>query len=150
VDSIVYDVFVEENGSADGFQKEIGRLRLREGMALAPSAFADGGIAAPTSPWVTNFLTVPLVVLPNGVLATFTEPGLHRRSKGERWGGVGVAATAVDRLGSVAAASVDSGQHGGCAERGGDVKGNSAVCAEVDTDRLTCLGCAGDRSGAAA
>jgi MFS family permease len=79
VDSIVYDVIVEETGSGDGFEKEIGRLRLRlrEGVALVSSALAGGGIAAVTSPRVTYFLTVPFAVLSIGVLTRFAEPRLR-------------------------------------------------------------------------
>ncbi len=50
VDSIIYDVLVEETGSSEGFEREIGRLRLVEGIALVTSALAGGGIAALTSP----------------------------------------------------------------------------------------------------
>jgi MFS family permease len=77
VDSIVYDVLVEEAGTGDGFEKEIGRLRLWEGAALVSSAFAGGAIAALTSPRVTYFLTVPFAVLSIGVLTRFAEPRLR-------------------------------------------------------------------------
>jgi MFS family permease len=83
VDSIVYDVLVEENASGDGFEKEMGRLQLWESVALVSSALAGGGIAALTSPRVTYFLTVPFVVLSIGALARFTEPRLHQPKDSE-------------------------------------------------------------------
>jgi MFS family permease len=78
LDSIIYDVLAEETGHSDGFQKEIGRLRFWEGVALVSSALAGGGLAALTSPRMTYFLTVPFVVLSIGALLRFTEPRLHR------------------------------------------------------------------------
>jgi MFS family permease len=78
LDSIIYDVLAEETGHSDGFQKEIGRLRLWESVALVSSALAGGGLAALTSPRMTYFLTIPFVVLSIGALSRFTEPRLHR------------------------------------------------------------------------
>lgn len=78
LDSIIYDVLAEETGHSDGFQKELGRLRLWEGVALISSALAGGGLAALTSPRFTYFLTIPFVVLSIGALSRFTEPRLHR------------------------------------------------------------------------
>lgn len=83
MDSIIYDVLVEETGSSDGFEREIGRLRLLEGIALVSSALAGGGIAALTTPRLTYFLTVPFVVLSIGVLSRFAEPSLHRSEEPE-------------------------------------------------------------------
>jgi MFS family permease len=77
-DSIIYDVLVEETGSSNGFEKEMGRLRLWEGVALVSSALAGGGLAALTSPRMTYFLTTPFVLLSIGALSRFTEPRLHR------------------------------------------------------------------------
>jgi MFS family permease len=42
-DTIIYDVLVEETGSSDGFERELGRLRLLESTALVSSALAGGG-----------------------------------------------------------------------------------------------------------
>jgi hypothetical protein len=83
MDSIIYDVLVEETGSSDGFEREISRLRLLEGIALVSSALAGGGIAALTTPRLTYFLTVPFVVLSIGVLSRFAEPSLHRSEDAE-------------------------------------------------------------------
>jgi hypothetical protein len=77
-DSIIYDVLVEETGSSSGFEKEMGRLRFWEGVALVSSALAGGGLAALTSPRMTYFLTTPFVLLSIGALSRLTEPRLHR------------------------------------------------------------------------
>jgi len=77
-DSIIYDVLVEETGSSDGFEREMGRLRLLEGVALVSSALAGGVIAALTTPRVTYFLTVPFAALAIAALSRLKEPGLHR------------------------------------------------------------------------
>ena len=78
VDSIIYDVLVEETGHSDGFERELGRLRLWEGIALVSSALAGGGLASLTSARVTYFLTVPFAVLSISALSRFPEPQLHR------------------------------------------------------------------------
>jgi MFS family permease len=78
VDTIIYDVLVEETGRADGFERYLGRLRMWEGIALVASALAGGGIAAITSARFTYLLTVPFAALSIGALSRFTEPRLHR------------------------------------------------------------------------
>jgi MFS family permease len=78
VDSIIYDVLVEETGHSDGFERQLGRLRLWEGIALVSSALAGSGLASITSARVTYFLTIPFAVLSIGALSRFTEPQLHR------------------------------------------------------------------------
>jgi hypothetical protein len=83
MDSIIYDVLVEETGSSDGFEREIGRLRLLEGIALVSSALAGGAIAALSTPRLTYFLTVPFVMMSIGVLSRFAEPSLHRSEQAQ-------------------------------------------------------------------
>jgi predicted MFS family arabinose efflux permease len=77
-DSIVYDVLVEETGRSDGFERQLGRLRLWEGIALVSSAVAGSELASLTSARFTYFLTVPFAVLSIGALSRFNEPHLHR------------------------------------------------------------------------
>jgi MFS family permease len=83
VDSIVYDVLVEETGSSDGFVREMARLRLLESVALVSSALAGGVIAALATPRVTYFLTIPFAVLAIVALTRFKEPSLHRSTDAE-------------------------------------------------------------------
>ena len=77
-DSIIYDVLVEETGSSDGFERGLGRLRLLESGALVSSALAGGVIAAPTTPRLTYFLTIPFALVAIAVLSWLEEPSLHR------------------------------------------------------------------------
>jgi predicted MFS family arabinose efflux permease len=77
-DTIIYDVLVEETGSSDGFERELGRLRLLESTALVSSALLGGVMAAVTTPRITYFLTVPFALLAICVLSRLREPSLHR------------------------------------------------------------------------
>ncbi len=77
-DSIIYDVLIEETGSSEGFERELGRLRVLESCALVSSAFAGGVIAALSTPRVTYFLTIPFALVAIGVLSRLAEPSLHR------------------------------------------------------------------------
>jgi MFS family permease len=83
VDSIVYDVLVEETGSSDGFEQLLGRLRLLEGVAFVASALAGGAIAAATTPRLTYFMTVPFCGLAIAALSRFREPRLHQAEERE-------------------------------------------------------------------
>jgi hypothetical protein len=83
VDSIIYDLLIEETGTSDRFEAELGRFRLWEGIALVSSALAGGGLAAVTSPRLTYFVTAPFVVLSINALARFHEPRLQRRDDDE-------------------------------------------------------------------
>src|SRR5436305_4540084 len=57
VESIIYDLVVEETGASDGFERELARMRMWEGVALVSSALAGGALAAVTSLRLTYFLT---------------------------------------------------------------------------------------------
>lgn len=81
VDSIVYDTVVEETGSADGYERWIGRVHLVESAALATSAIAGGLLAGWTSPRVTYFVSVPFGLLAVVALVHFREPRLHRAAE---------------------------------------------------------------------
>jgi MFS family permease len=83
IESIVYDVLVEETGGSDGFVREMGRLRLLESVALVASALAGGVIAALATPRVTYFLTIPFAVVAIVNLMRFREPKLHRANDAE-------------------------------------------------------------------
>ena len=78
VDSIVYDVLIEESGHSDGFERFLGRVQVGESVALVVSALAAGAIAQVWSPRITYFLTIPFVVASIVVLAWLREPQLHR------------------------------------------------------------------------
>jgi MFS family permease len=78
VDSIVYDILLEETGTSDGFERFLGRLQVGESAALVVSAFAGAAIAQLWSPRITYFLTVPFVVVSIVVVARLHEPRIHR------------------------------------------------------------------------
>jgi MFS family permease len=78
MESLVYDTLVEETGSSDGFEHEIGRIRLLESSALVTSALVGGVVAEFTSLRGTYFLTVPLLGAAGLMLYFFREPRLHK------------------------------------------------------------------------
>jgi predicted MFS family arabinose efflux permease len=80
-DSIVYDAIVEETGSGDAYERWIGRVHMVEASALVTSAILGGLLAALTSPRVTYFVSVPLVVTAIIAFRRFREPQLHRKAE---------------------------------------------------------------------
>jgi MFS family permease len=78
LESVVYDMVLEETGGSDGFEKTIGRVRLVESVALVASALVGGAIAAVVSLRATYFLTAPLLAGAGAVLLLFREPRLHK------------------------------------------------------------------------
>lgn len=82
VEAVVYDVVIDETGNSDAYERQIGRIRLSEGIALVGSALAGGWIAAALSTRATYFLTLPFVALYLVALSRFREPRLHQA--GER------------------------------------------------------------------
>jgi hypothetical protein len=81
VEAIVYDTVLEETGDSTAYERQIGRIRLIESVALVLSALAGGLIAAATSARLTYFLTLPFVVVSLLALAAFREPRLHETSE---------------------------------------------------------------------
>jgi MFS family permease len=81
VDSVVYDTVVEETGSADLYEKVVGRVRMVESAAFAGSALVGGLLAGWTSPRLTYLVTVPFALLSVVALARFREPQLHRQGE---------------------------------------------------------------------
>jgi MFS family permease len=78
VDSIVYDVVLEETGSSDLYKTSIGRVRMVESVAFVASALAGGVVAGWTSPRLTYFASLPFVALAIVAFLRFDEPRLHR------------------------------------------------------------------------
>jgi predicted MFS family arabinose efflux permease len=81
VEAIVYDTVLEETSDSTAYERQIGRIRLIESVALVLSALAGGLIAAATSARLTYFLTLPFVVVSLLALAAFREPRLHETSE---------------------------------------------------------------------
>ncbi|ABD11981.1 hypothetical protein ThrDRAFT_01796 [Frankia casuarinae] len=61
VDSIVYDVVLEETGSSKLYETWIGRVTMIENGVLVVSALAGGAIAGWASARVASFATLPFV-----------------------------------------------------------------------------------------
>jgi MFS family permease len=78
VESIVYDLVLEETGTGSDYQRLVGRVRLTESAALVASALAGGVIADLTSPRFTYFMTLPFTALAIAAYLRFSEPQLHR------------------------------------------------------------------------
>jgi MFS family permease len=78
VDSIVYDVVLEETGSSDVYETWIGRIRMVESGAFVASALAGGVLAGWTSARLTYFASVPFVAVAIVAFIRFDEPRLHR------------------------------------------------------------------------
>jgi MFS transporter/putative zinc finger protein len=81
VDSIVYDVVLEETGSSNLYETWIGRVRIVESGAFVMSALAGGVIASWTSPRLTYFVTIPFVAVAIVAFLRFDEPRLHRAAE---------------------------------------------------------------------
>jgi MFS family permease len=81
VDSIVYDVVLEETGSSDPYEVWIGRVRLVESGAFAASALAGGVLAGWTSARLTYFASLPFVAIAIVAFLRFDEPRLHRAAE---------------------------------------------------------------------
>jgi len=81
VEAIVYDTVLEETGGSDAYERQIGRVRSIEAVALVLSALAGGWIAGASSTRLTYFLTVPFIVVSLAALSRFREPRLHETSE---------------------------------------------------------------------
>jgi MFS family permease len=78
LDSIVYDVVLEETGASDRYETWIGRVRMIESGAFVMSALAGGILAGWTSARLTYFASIPFVAVAIVAFLRFDEPRLHR------------------------------------------------------------------------
>jgi MFS family permease len=77
-DSVVYDVVVEETGSADGYERFYGRVQMFDSLAFIVSAVLSACVAHFTSLRLEYLLTVPFTCCAFFTLRRFREPRLHR------------------------------------------------------------------------
>ncbi len=82
VESVVYDVVLEETGTGESYARQVGKVRLLESAALVTSSLAGGWLAGLHGARATYFLTVPFTVLSILAFLRLREPRLHRA--GER------------------------------------------------------------------
>lgn len=81
IDSIVYDVVLEETGSSEQYETWIGRIRMVESGAFVASALAGGVLAGLSSVRLTYFATLPFVAIAIAAFLRFDEPRLHRAAE---------------------------------------------------------------------
>jgi MFS family permease len=81
MDAIIYDTVLEETGDSTEFEKQLGRARLVESVALVGSALAGGVLAGLVGTRLTYFLTVPFILASAAALVRFREPLLHRAAE---------------------------------------------------------------------
>lgn len=81
VDSIVYDVVLEETGSSDQYETWIGRIRMVESGAFVASALVGGVLASWSSVRLTYFASLPFVAAAIAAFLRFDEPRLHRAAE---------------------------------------------------------------------
>ena len=78
VDSIVYDVVLEETGSSDKYETWIGRIRMIESGGFVAGALAGGVLAGWSSVRLTYFASLPFAAVAIAAFLRFHEPRLHR------------------------------------------------------------------------
>jgi MFS family permease len=81
VDSMVYDVVLEETGSSGQYETWIGRIRMVESGALVAGALVGGVLAGWSSVRLTYFASLPFVAVAIAAFLRFDEPRLHRTAE---------------------------------------------------------------------
>jgi MFS family permease len=76
-DSAIYDVVLEETGSAEAFERCYGRVQMFEATAFITSALFSAAVAR-YGLRLEYFLTIPFTCCAFATLRRFREPGLHR------------------------------------------------------------------------
>lgn len=78
-DSVVYDVLVEETGSADKFDHYYGRVQLYDGIALVTGALLSSVITHFLDFRAAYFVTIPFALCALVALYYFKEPSEHKK-----------------------------------------------------------------------
>ncbi len=79
-DSVIYDVVLEETGSADSFERFYGRVQMFDSAAFITGALLSAGVARFGSLRLEYFLTIPFTCCAFFTLHRFREPSLHRKA----------------------------------------------------------------------
>jgi MFS family permease len=77
-DAIVYDVALEETGSAEGFERHYGRAQMAEFLGILGGALTSVLVVQLWTIRATFFLTVPITCCAFLTLHAFKEPLLHK------------------------------------------------------------------------
>ena len=80
-DAIVYDVVLEQTGTADGFERHYGRVQIGEFLGSLAGSLASVAVVQLWSVRETYFLTVPFTLCAFLALRRFNEPALHKAVK---------------------------------------------------------------------
>ena len=80
-DSAIYDVVLDETGSAEAFARCYGRMQMFEATAFITSALLSS-LVARYSLRLEYLLTIPFTCCAFATLRRFREPGLHRTASG--------------------------------------------------------------------
>lgn len=77
-DSILYDLLLETKGHSKSYERYYGYVKVVDSLALVLGSLIGGLVAAKFGLRQPYFWTVPLALVPIGVLALFHEPQLHK------------------------------------------------------------------------
>jgi predicted MFS family arabinose efflux permease len=80
-DSVIYDVVLEETGSADSFEHWFGRVQMFDSAAFITGALASAAVASVVSLRAEFFLTIPITCAAFVTLRRFREPSLHKQAQ---------------------------------------------------------------------
>src|SRR6266699_6214840 len=80
-DSVIYDVVLEETGSADSFERFYGRVQMYDSAAFITGALASALVAHFASLRAEFFLTIPVTCCAFLTLHGFREPSLHKAAE---------------------------------------------------------------------
>jgi predicted MFS family arabinose efflux permease len=83
VESIIYDVLLEERGEAKNYEQEIGKLEIVSSTALIVGSIFGGLIGQFSGLRQTYWISIPTVLLSIVFLWFFKEPKLHKHNQNE-------------------------------------------------------------------
>ncbi len=78
-DSVIYDVVLEETGSAASFERYYGRVQMFDATAFIIGALLSAGLTRFADLRLEYFLTIPFTCCAFFTLHRFREPRLHRK-----------------------------------------------------------------------
>src|SRR6266568_1147486 len=85
-DSVIYDVVLEETGSADSYEHWFGRVQMYDSVAFITGALASALVAHFASLRAEFFLTILVTCCAFLTLRRFREPSLHKAAERVRLG----------------------------------------------------------------
>jgi len=83
IESTIYDTLLEEHGSADKYENEVGKLEIFNSIALIIGAITGGIIGQFIGLRETYWLTIPAILLSIIFFLQIKEPELHQQNQNE-------------------------------------------------------------------